>query len=84
MDYENSNLEIPKTKGDIGGYELTLSLIQNDRTWICKKTIKFVIKLHLMETIENEKVTGLYQRSLECQKIKSRIFFQNHFVSKTK
>ncbi len=45
---KNSNLEIPEKlkKGDIiDGYALTLSLIQNDRTWICKKNNQeFVIK----------------------------------------
>ena len=65
---KNLNLEIPEKlkKGDIiDGYELTLSLIQNDRTWICKKNNQeFVIKFAPYEAIENEKILDLYVKEV--------------------
>ena len=83
---KNSNLEIPEKlkKGDIiDGYELTLSLIQNDRTWICKKNNQeFVIKFAPYEAIENEKVLDLYIKEVWNAKRLKAGFFPKSFVPK--
>ena len=57
---KNLNLKIPEKlkRGDIiDGYELTLSLIQNDRTWVCKKNNQeYVIKFAPFEALENQEI----------------------------
>ena len=83
---KNPNLEIPEKlkKGDIiDGYELTLSLIQNDRTWICKKNNQeFVIKFAPYEAIENEKILDLYVKEVWNAKRLKAGFFPKSFVPK--
>ena len=83
---KNMNLEIPEKlkKGDvIDGYELTLSLIQNDRTWVCKKNEQeFVIKFAPYEAIENEKILDLYVKEVWNAKRLKAGFFPKSFVPK--
>lgn len=83
---KNLDLEIPEKlkKGDvIDGYELTLSLIQNDRTWICKKNNQeFVIKFAPYEAIENEAILDLYVKEVWNAKRLKAGFFPKSFVPK--
>jgi serine/threonine protein phosphatase PrpC len=83
---KNLNLEIPEKlkKGDvIDGYELTLSLIQNDRTWVCKKNDQeYVIKFAPYEAIENEKILDLYVKEVWNAKRLKAGFFPKSFVPK--
>ena len=83
---KNLNLEIPEKlkKGDIiDGYELTLSLIQNDRTWVCKKNDQeYVIKFAPYEAIENEAILDLYVKEVWNAKRLKAGFFPKSFVPK--
>ncbi len=83
---KNLNLEIPEKlkKGDIiDGYELTLSLIQNDRTWVCKKNNQeYVIKFAPYEAIENEEILDLYIKEAWNAKRLKAGFFPKTFIPK--
>ena len=83
---KNLNLEIPEKlkKGDIiDGYELTLSLIQNDRTWVCKKNNQeYVIKFAPYEAIENEEILDLYVKEVWNAKRLKAGFFPKTFIPK--
>ena len=76
---KNLNLEIPEKlkKGDIiDGYELTLSLIQNERTWVCKKNNQeYVIKFAPYEAMENEEILDLYiKEAWNAKRLKAGFF----------
>jgi serine/threonine protein phosphatase PrpC len=83
---KNLNLEIPEKlkKGDIiDGYELTLSLIQNERTWICiKNNQEYVIKFAPYEAIENEEILDLYIKEAWNAKRLKAGFFPKSFIPK--
>jgi serine/threonine protein phosphatase PrpC len=83
---KNLNLEIPeKLKiGDvIDGYELTHSLIQNNRTWICKKNNQeYVIKFAPYEALENEEILDLYIKEAWNAKRLKAGFFPKSFIPK--
>jgi serine/threonine protein phosphatase PrpC len=83
---KNLNLIIPEKlkKGDIiDGYELTNSLIQNDRTWLCKKNNQeYVIKFAPYEAIENEKILDLYIKEAWNAKRLKAGFFPKSFIPK--
>lgn len=83
---KNLNLEIPEKlkKGDIiDGYELTFSLIQNDRTWVCKKNNQeYVIKFAPYEAIENEEILDLYVKEAWNAKRLKAGFFPKTFIPK--
>ena len=80
------NLEIPEKlkKGDvIDGYELTRSLIQNNRTWICiKNKQEYVIKFAPYEAIENEEILDLYIKEVWNAKRLKAGFFPKSFIPK--
>ena len=80
------NLEIPEKlkKGDIiDGYELTHSLIQNNRTWICiKNKQEYVIKFAPYEAIENEEILDLYIKEVWNAKRLKAGFFPKSFIPK--
>lgn len=80
------NLEIPeKLKiGDvIDGYELTHSLIQNNRTWICKKNDQeYVIKFAPYEALGNEEILDLYIKEAWNAKRLKAGFFPKSFIPK--
>lgn len=77
-------LTIPKKlkKGDeIDGYKLTLSLIQNDRTWVCEKNNEeYVIKFAPYEALENEDILDLYIKEVWNAKRLKAGFFPNSEV----
>jgi serine/threonine protein phosphatase PrpC len=83
---KNLNLEIPEKlkKGDIiDGYELTLSLIQNDRTWVCRKNNQeYVIKFAPYEALENEDILNLYVKEAWNAKRLKAGFFPKSFIPK--
>lgn len=83
---KSMKLEIPLKlkKGDvIDGYELTLSLIQNDRTWICKKgEQEYVIKFAPSEALENEEILNLYIKEAWNAKRLKAGFFPKSFIPK--
>ena len=83
---KNLNLQIPEKlkKGDIiDGYELTLSLIQNDRTWVCKKNNQeYVIKFAPYEAIDNEEILDLYIKEAWNAKRLKAGFFPKSFIPK--
>lgn len=83
---KNLNLEIPEKlkKGDIiDGYELTLSLIQNDRTWVCEKNNQeYVIKFAPYEALENEETLDLYIKEAWNAKRLKAGFFPKSFIPK--
>ncbi|MDD2896143.1 MAG: bifunctional protein-serine/threonine kinase/phosphatase [Aliarcobacter sp.] len=83
---KNLNLGIPEKlkKGDIiDGYELTLSLIQNNRTWVCKKNNQeYVIKFAPYEAIENEEILDLYIKEAWNAKRLKAGFFPKTFIPK--
>jgi serine/threonine protein phosphatase PrpC len=83
---KNLNLEIPEKlkKGDIiDGYELTLSLIQNERTWVCKKNNQeYVIKFAPYEAMENEEILDLYIKEAWNAKRLKAGFFPKSFIPK--
>ena len=80
------NLDIPEKlkKGDIiDGYELTLSLIQNDRTWVCKKNNQeYVIKFAPYEALENQEILDLYVKEAWNAKRLKAGFFPKSFIPK--
>ena len=81
-------LDIPEKlkKGDeIDGYTLKLSLIQNDRTWICeKKGIEYVIKFAPKEAIDSEEVLDLYVKEVWNAKRLKAGFFPKSVVPKNR
>jgi serine/threonine protein phosphatase PrpC len=81
---KNLNLIIPEKlkRGDIiDGYELTLSLIQNDRTWVCKKNDQeYVIKFAPYEALENEEILDLYVKEAWNAKRLKAGFFPKSFI----
>ena len=83
---KKQNLEIPEKlkKGDIiDGYELTLSLIQNDRTWVCKKNNQeYVIKFAPYEAVENQEIFDLYVKEAWNAKRLKAGFFPKSFIPK--
>ena len=83
---KKQNLEIPEKlkKGDIiDGYELTLSLIQNDRTWVCKKNNQeYVIKFAPYEAVENQEILDLYVKEAWNAKRLKAGFFPKSFIPK--
>ena len=83
---KNLNLQIPEKlkKGDIiDGYELILSLIQNDRTWICRKNNQeYVIKFAPYEAIEDERILDLYIKEAWNAKRLKAGFFPKSFIPK--
>lgn len=83
---KNLNLIIPeKLKvGDIfDGYKLLLSLISNDRTWICKKNNQeYVIKFAPVEAIDNEAILDLYVKEAWNAKRLKAGFFPKSFIPK--
>ena len=85
---KNLVLDIPKKlkKGDvIDGYELTLSLIQNNRTWVCKKnSTEYVIKFAPYEAIENEEILDLYTKEVWNAKRLKAGFFPKSVVPKAR
>ena len=85
---KNLNLQIPEKlkKSDIiDGYELTLSLIQNDRTWVCKKNNQeYVIKFAPYEAIDNEEILDLYVKEAWNAKRLKAGFFPKSFIPKNR
>ena len=83
---KNLNLKIPEKlkRGDIiDGYELTLSLIQNDRTWVCKKNNQeYVIKFAPFEALENQEILDLYVKEAWNAKRLKAGFFPKSFIPK--
>ncbi|WP_368030836.1 bifunctional protein-serine/threonine kinase/phosphatase [Arcobacter sp. s6] len=83
---KNLKLDIPEKlkKGDIiDGYELRLSLIQNDRTWVCKKNNQeYVIKFAPYEALENEEILDLYVKEAWNAKRLKAGFFPKSFIPK--
>lgn len=83
---KNLNLEIPEKlkKGDIiDGYKLTHSLIQNNRTWVCKKNDQeYVIKFAPYEALENEEILDLYIKEAWNAKRLKAGFFPKSFIPK--
>ncbi len=83
---KNLNLDIPEKlkKGDvIDGYELTFSLIQNNRTWVCKKgEQEYVIKFAPYEALENEEILDLYVKEAWNAKRLKAGFFPKSFIPK--
>ncbi len=83
---KNLNLIIPEKlkRGDIiDGYELTLSLIQNDRTWVCKKNNQeYVIKFAPYEAMENQEILDLYVKEAWNAKRLKAGFFPKSFIPK--
>ena len=79
-------LSIPEKlkKGDvIDGYKLTLSLIQNDRTWVCEKNSKeYVIKFAPYEALESEELLDLYTKEVWNAKRLKAGFFPKSVVPK--
>ncbi len=82
------SLDIPEKlkKGDeIDGYLLKLSLIQNDRTWICeKKGIEYVIKFAPAEAIDNPDILDLYVKEVWNAKRLKAGFFPKSVVPKNR
>jgi serine/threonine protein phosphatase PrpC len=83
---KNLNLKIPEKlkRGDIiDGYELTLSLIQNNRTWVCKKNNQeYVIKFAPHQALENQEILDLYVKEAWNAKRLKAGFFPKSFIPK--
>lgn len=81
-------LSIPEKlyKGfEIDGYKLKLSLIQNDRTWICeKKGLDYVIKFAPTEAIDNPEILDLYVKEVWNAKRLKAGFFPKSVVPKNR
>ena len=84
--FKDLHLDIPKKlkKDDvIDGYKLTLSLIENDRTWICEKNSKeYVIKFAPYEALENEDILDLFTKEVWNAKRLKAGFFPKSVVPK--
>lgn len=84
--YKDLPLDIPVklNRGDIiDGYKLTLSLIQNDRTWVCEKNSKeYVIKFAPYEALDNEDILDLYTKEVWNAKRLKAGFFPKSVVPK--
>ena len=60
-----------------------LSLIQNDRTWLCeKKGVEYVIKFAPLEAIDNEEILDLYVKEVWNAKRLKAGFFPKAVVPK--
>jgi len=83
---KNEVLKIPEklNKADIiDGYELTFSLIQNNRTWVCKKNDQeYIIKFAPYEAFENEEILDLYIKEAWNAKRLKAGFFPKSFIPK--
>lgn len=83
---KNLNLIIPeklKVGDEFDGYELILSLISNDRTWICRKNNQeYVIKFAPYEAIDNEAILDLYVKEAWNAKRLKAGFFPKSFIPK--
>lgn len=77
-------LNIPEKlkKGDeIDGYKLTLSLIQNDRTWVCEKNgVEHIIKFAPTEALDNPDILDLYVKEVWNAKRLKAGFFPKTYV----
>lgn len=69
-------------KGDeIDGYKLTLSLIQNDRTWVCQKDgVEHIIKFAPTEALDNPDILDLYVKEVWNAKRLKAGFFPKTYV----
>jgi len=69
-------------KGDeIDGYKLTLSLIQNDRTWVCEKNgVEHIIKFAPTEALDNPDILDLYVKEVWNAKRLKAGFFPKTYV----
>ena len=72
-------LEIPSTlKKDevIDGYQLIKPMVQNERTWLCKKSgIEYVIKFAPHEALEDERILDLYvKEAWNAKRLKAGYF----------
>jgi len=79
LQLKQQKLPIPKTLKKsqiIDGYALELSLIQNDRTWICsKKTKQYVIKFAPVECIDSEDTLDLFvKEAWNAKRLKANFF----------
>jgi serine/threonine protein phosphatase PrpC len=87
---EMKDLKLPTpeklNRGDIiDGYKLTLSLIQNDRTWVCEKNgQEYVIKFAPYEALENEEILDLYIKEVWNAKRLKAGFFPKSVVPKNR
>ena len=81
-------LHIPENlkKGfEIDGYTLKLSLIQNDRTWVCeKKGFEYVIKFAPLEAIDNPEILELFAKEVWNAKRLKAGFFPKTVVPKNR
>lgn len=81
-------LHIPEKlhKGfEIDGYTLKLSLIQNDRTWVCeKKGLEYVIKFAPLEAKDNEDILELFAKEVWNAKRLKAGFFPKSVVPKNR
>ena len=86
--FKDLPLDIPikLQRGDvIDGYKLTLSLIQNDRTWVCEKNSKeYVIKFAPFEALEDENILDLYIKEVWNAKRLKAGFFPKSVVPKVR
>ena len=86
--FKDLPLDIPVKlqRGDvIDGYKLTLSLIQNDRTWVCEKNSKeYVIKFAPFEALEDENILDLYIKEVWNAKRLKAGFFPKSVVPKVR
>ncbi len=82
------SLSIPKKlkkDDEIDGYKLKLSLIQNNRTWLCeKKGIEYVIKFAPLEAIDNEEILDLFVKEVWNAKRLKAGFFPKTVVPKNR
>jgi serine/threonine protein phosphatase PrpC len=70
---------------EIDGYKLKLSLIQNDRTWICeKKGLEYVIKFAPKEAVDSEEILDLYVKEVWNAKRLKAGFFPKTVVPKNR
>lgn len=70
---------------EIDGYKLKLSLIQNDRTWICeKKGLDYVIKFAPKEAVDSEEILDLYVKEVWNAKRLKAGFFPKTVVPKNR
>jgi len=85
---KQQQLTIPTTlkKGQvIDGYKLEISLIQNDRTWLCsKKTKQYVIKFAPVECIDDEISLDLFVKEAWNAKRLKADFFPKAVIPKNR
>ena len=76
---KNLNLDIPqslKINDEIDGFKLVRSLIQNDRTWICRKDDKtYVIKFAPKEALYGENILDAFLKEVSnAKRLENDIF----------